>query len=168
MKFAETTLILMMACVLGAGGLLAQAPRETSAQPVRPQEAFLLLKTLVGEWQGRAMDKNHGLPIRVSYKLTANESTLVETLFPGTPHEMMTMYHLNGPKQLMLTHYCSAGNQPRMRAEPVTGEVQSLRFTFLDATNLATPGEVRLQIGCINAPPMDLLLAPAVIPYRVF
>jgi hypothetical protein len=51
---------------------------------------------------------------------------------------MITVYHLDGDR-LMLTHYCMAGNQPRMQAQafdPGTGELQ---FRFLDATNLS-PG----------------------------
>jgi len=51
---------------------------------------------------------------------------------------MLTVYHFDG-NRLMLTHYCSAGNQPRMQAgtfNPETGEIQ---FLFLDATNLASP-----------------------------
>jgi hypothetical protein len=39
----------------------------------------------------------------------------------------------------MMTHYCSAQNQPRMVAEPVSGPVTSLHFKFLDVTNLASP-----------------------------
>lgn len=44
----------------------------------------------------------------------------------------------------MLSHYCSAGNQPRMRAEVPAGEIKSLDFKFVDATNLkkATDGHI--------------------------
>ena len=41
---------------------------------------------------------------------------MVETVFPGSPHEMVTVYHADGP-DLVLTHYCMEGNQPRMRAQ---------------------------------------------------
>lgn len=39
----------------------------------------------------------------------------------------------------MMTHFCSAGNQPRMRAAVAAGEIKKLDFDFLDATNLAKP-----------------------------
>ena len=35
----------------------------------------------------------------------------------GTPHEMITMFHMD-QAELLATHYCSAHNQPRMRAVP--------------------------------------------------
>ena len=53
---------------------------------------------------------------------------------------MVTVFNPDG-KGLMATHYCSAKNQPRMKLEPGT-DPKVLRFTFLDATNLADP-----QIG---------------------
>ncbi len=52
---------------------------------------------------------------------------------------MVTMYHLDGGK-LMMTHYCSAGNQPRMVAEP-SADPNTLTFKYLDATNLKSPDD---------------------------
>ena len=40
--------------------------------------------------------------------------------FPGTGHAMTTVYHLDG-RDLVLTHYCMGGNQPRMRAKTTEG-----------------------------------------------
>jgi hypothetical protein len=48
------------------------------------------------------------------------------------------MYHLDGDA-VMVTHYCSIGNQPRMRAVVPQGEIKSLKFTYVDVTNLAKP-----------------------------
>ncbi|MSR57807.1 MAG: hypothetical protein EXS05_09050 [Planctomycetaceae bacterium] len=91
------------------------------------------LKALVGEWQGTAKHGTTEFETTVSYKLTSGGKTLMETQFPGTDHEMITMYHLDGDN-LMLTHYCAAGNQPRMKAEP--GTIQVIVFKFMDGTNL--------------------------------
>lgn len=108
------------------------------AQP-KPNPGFEKLKTLVGTWVATTRDGQHAT---VTYELVSAGSALLERL-GGDAHpdmQMVTAYHADGDRVVM-THYCSAGNQPRMRAEPVTGEVQTLRFTFVDATNLATPGE---------------------------
>jgi hypothetical protein len=47
---------------------------------------------------------------------------------------MVTLYHLDG-KQLILTHYCSAGNQPTMRAIPGTPG-GPIHFDYIGATGL--------------------------------
>ena len=50
---------------------------------------------------------------------------------------MITMIHLDGDR-LLLTHYCGAGNQPRMKAT-TSPDGKSISFDFVDATNLASP-----------------------------
>ncbi len=71
---------------------------------------------------------------RIIYKVIAAGSAVEESMFPGTPHEMVTMYHTDGP-DLLLTHYCAAGNQPRMKVEK-GGEENQLVFKFAGGTNL--------------------------------
>ncbi len=71
---------------------------------------------------------------RIIYKVIAAGSAVEESMFPGTPHEMVTMYHTDGP-DLLLTHYCAAGNQPRMKAEKA-GDEKQLVFKFAGGTNL--------------------------------
>ena len=61
-------------------------------------------------------------------------SAVVETLFPGTGHEMVTVYHLDGD-DLVLTHYCALKNQPRLRAER-TNDPKKIAFKFVGATNV--------------------------------
>ena len=54
-------------------------------------------------------------------KVTAGGSVVHETLFPGQPQEMVSVYTVNGP-DLIMTHYCVLGNQPRMKADPNSSE----------------------------------------------
>lgn len=120
--------VLASSCVLGAAVGLAQT---------KPNPGFEKLKTLVGTWVATTRDGQHAT---ATYELVSAGSALLERL-GGDAHgdmQMVTVYHADGDR-LVMTHYCSAGNQPRMRAEPVSGDVQALRFTFLDATNLASP-----------------------------
>jgi hypothetical protein len=54
-------------------------------------------------------------------------------------HTMTTLFHRNGA-DLMLTHYCMAGNQPRLKAIEYSADWRTAVFDFVDATNLRTPG----------------------------
>ncbi len=96
---------------------------------------FNQLKDLVGEWQGQW--EPGSIPTTVTYSLTGNGSVLVEDYVVGET-TMATLYHLDG-NDLMLTHYCSAGNQPRMRASSVN-ESRRIEFDFIDITNHASGG----------------------------
>jgi hypothetical protein len=108
---------------------------------------FGRLKALAGEWEANSsMGK-----VRLSYEVIAGGSALVqrETFEHMAP--MMTVYHLDKDR-LLLTHYCTTGNQPRMQArsfDPKTGE---LKFEFVDATNLASSAAghmhaVKMRLG---------------------
>ena len=63
---------------------------------------------------------------------------------------MATVYHLDG-QDLMLTHYCSIANQPRMKASSVTQNGSRIEFDFLDITNLIKGGHSqRLELALID------------------
>jgi len=49
---------------------------------------------------------------------------------------MVTVYHPDGDR-VLVTHYCSGNNQPRMRAAPSSSPVKQIAFSFVDVTNLA-------------------------------
>lgn len=92
---------------------------------------FEALKKLAGEWTGTGPD---GKPGTIKFKTTAGGSVLVETMFPGTEHEMITVYHMDGP-DLVMTHYCMMGNQPRLKADSA-GETKKLSFKSVGGTNM--------------------------------
>jgi hypothetical protein len=94
-----------------------------------PNPGFERLKTLVGDWKGTATG---GGSVQSSYKLVAGGSAIEEHL---SHEDMVTLYHLDG-KRLMLTHYCAAQNQPRMRAAAYKEGDNVLKFAFFDATNM--------------------------------
>jgi hypothetical protein len=111
------------------------APAAPAAAPSAAAQTFEHLKTLAGEWQGTDAS---GTTVRASYEVVSGGTALVERLdMEGEGHPaMITVYHLDGD-HLMMTHYCGAGNQPRMVAREMTP--QEVRFEFLDATSLASP-----------------------------
>ena len=115
----------MMACGLAAAALAgwgcagpaktagAASPAVVSkASDAEAAELLGRVKTLDGEWEMTGPDGEKGYAV---FKTMAAGSAVREIMFPGTAHEMTNVYHMDGPS-LIVTHYCAAGNQPRMRA----------------------------------------------------
>ncbi len=99
------------------------------------------LRALEGNWHAVAdgdMVKQGDLVS--SFRVTASGHAVVETNFPGTPHEMLTVYTRDGD-DLVLTHYCMSGNQPRMRATSPSGP--KIEFAFEGGDNIADPARDR-------------------------
>ena len=131
--------VTIQAAALLAVTSLALAAPEMAPQTGTTSAVFQRLLSLEGTWTGKATHdtgsgKTDGGEVTVVYKVTAARSVLEETLFPGTPHEMVTMYHPDGPR-VMLTHYCAAQNQPRMTLEP-SSDPNVYSFTFSGGTNM--------------------------------
>jgi hypothetical protein len=115
--------LLLAAATVNAAG--SKSDRATDAA------AFARLKTLAGEWEADTrMGKAH-----LTYEVIAGGTALVEKETGEKMPAMLTVYHLDGDR-LILTHYCMAGNQPRMQARAFNAESGELEFQFLDATNL--------------------------------
>ncbi|MDX1618961.1 MAG: hypothetical protein R3224_09255, partial [Balneolaceae bacterium] len=104
-------------------------------------KGFEKLKSLAGEWDGI---KSDGQKVALSYKVISGGSAVVETLMPVNEPDMVTVYHMDGDR-LMMTHYCSAGNQPRMVAEQAGRGEDRIDFELLDLTNLtdSSPGHMK-------------------------
>ncbi len=109
---------------------------------------FEELKSLSGSWEGKT---SKGETTDVRFKVTGNGSAVMSEIF-GHHDDMITMFHLDGPDNLLMTHYCGAGNQPRMKAT-TSADGKTITFDFLDATNLQSqqPGHMRrLVIGLVD------------------
>jgi hypothetical protein len=92
------------------------------------------LKKLVGTWVEADKDGKPTDKVVSELKLTAGGSALVETIFPGQPMEMVSVYTVDG-NDLVMTHYCVIGNQPRMKANPKSPANQIV-FEFAGGGNL--------------------------------
>ena len=114
-----------------------------SASPA--QKSFEELKGLNGTWEGKAPN---GEAVEVSYRVTSNGSALMSEI--KGREDMISMFHLDG-ERLLMTHYCGAGNQPRMVAS-ASPDGKTFTFAFLDATNLATPDAAHMHRLIISMP----------------
>jgi len=111
----------------------AQDKHEHSA--AAPTNAGLeKMKKLVGTWVAADKDGKPTEQVVSVIKLTAGGSAVHETIFPDQPHEMVSLYTVDG-SDLVMTHYCMLGNQPRMKADPKSAANQ-IKFDFAGGGNL--------------------------------
>jgi hypothetical protein len=73
------------------------------------------LARLEGDWYRIGTDGAASSELVSRFRVSAAGTAVVETMFPDTENEMVTVYHRDGDA-LILQHYCSHGNQPRMAA----------------------------------------------------
>jgi hypothetical protein len=123
-----------------------------TAAPASPQDAidssaaFKRLTTLIGTWDVSERDNPNTKEI-ATYTF-AGRGVLAEDLrAPGDAKasvmgHMYTAYHLD-KGTLVMTHFCGAGNQPRMRVTSVTDGGRKISFQMYDITNLATAESFR-------------------------
>jgi hypothetical protein len=147
--FRICTVVLISAAALG---LSAGADDKPAAKGAK-HPGFEKIKALSGEWQVTPSSGDSAHAGTVTYKVTAGGSAVLETIFGGTEHEMVTLYYLEDGN-LALTHYCMLQNRPHMRAErqsspdkivfkcPEGDKIEAedhmhqATFTFVDADHL--------------------------------
>lgn len=120
-------------CCTASGG---RASSEVAAK-------FEKMKKLAGVWQSEGAAKDGNPEATVIYRVVSAGSAVAEYTMPGTDHEMVTMYHLDGDS-ILATHYCALGNQPRMRSK-AGGSSDVLAFDFIDGTNMASPNDMHIH-----------------------
>lgn len=118
------------------------------------QKSFDTMKTLAGTWEGPVtvapqsdmsmLDK----PIHVSLRVTSRGNALVHEMQEAgapddptkTDHPVTTIYLDND--KLLLTHYCDAGNRPRMVAKS-SPDGKTVDFDFIDVAGDLTYGHMQ-------------------------
>jgi len=148
------TSLALAALLLAAPSLASESPAK---KPSAAQAQLEKLKTLAGTWTGKAGEVGgQSIDAVVTYKVTGAGSALVETIGPGTEHEMITVYHLDGDR-LLATHYCGAGNQPTLRAVK-SGAADTIAFDFLRGTNMK-PADMHMHAVRFRLAGEDQLLS---------
>jgi len=134
---ALTVATLLALCTIAFSTAFAQSGNQRSDAEV----SFDRLKTLAGTWQGKVtldppMQGMGNTAMQVSLRVTSRGNALVhEMKEAGSPDDPakydhpVTMFYLDSDR-LLLTHYCDAGNRPRMVARSAEGKV--VEFDFLD------------------------------------
>ena len=100
--------------VVFAAGLTAAGEPEHHGPPPPDDARFEFLRNLEGTWVTEP--KGDGTPAgTIEFRVTAGGHAVEEREFAGTPMEMLTVYNMDG-EDLVATHYCIVGNQPRATA----------------------------------------------------
>lgn len=131
----------LLASTVAFAQLDADKPADKPA-PSEAQKSFDTMKTLAGSWKGRVtvdppMHEMGNADMDVSLRVTSRGNALVhEMKDPSKPDDPtrsdhpVTMFYLDNDR-LLLTHYCDAGNRPRMAAR-TSPDGKIVEFDFLD------------------------------------
>lgn len=101
------------------------------------QKSFDQLKTLAGSWEGSF----EGKPVRVTLRVTSTGNAIMHEMTGGGPEDPITMLYMDNGR-LTLTHYCDAGNRPRMVAK-ASPDGKTVEFDFLDVAGSTQDGYMR-------------------------
>jgi len=139
-------------------GDAAAEPQRADAMAAAPeaaQAAFNAIGGLAGDWTGHIGRKDTTNPAQVSFRLTAKGSAILERMIIEDPVEMVSVYHFE-KGALVLSHYCAAGNHPRMVLSRGSAE-GPMRFALSGAQVLDTAREVHMHSYELNPVGSDQL-----------
>ena len=112
---------------------VAEEPPEYKVQPA--PDALKHFLQLEGEWVGTHTNhEGKEEELTLVYRNVSGGTAVEERIFAGTPKEMITMYHGDGDNQVLMTHYCALGNQPRLKLQETDGK--SFDFVYVDGVGI--------------------------------
>lgn len=147
----------MLPAVLMSLSTIALAQSTT---PTDAQKSFTQLKTLAGTWQATATidppqhEMGDGATMQVSLRVTSRGNALVHEMGdlgrtddPTRYDHPVTMLYMDGDR-LILTHYCDAGNRPRM-AGKLSPDGKTVDFDLLDVSGSTQYGHMQHAVFTI-------------------
>jgi hypothetical protein len=131
-----------------AGAWCDDKPASKAAPAPAANAGLERIKKLAGTWVMADKDGKPTDQVVSVIKVTAGGSAVQETIFPGQPQEMVSVYHTDG-SDLVMTHYCMLGNQPRMKADPKSPP-NKIHFQFAGGTNLDPAKDMHMHEGTLT------------------
>jgi len=128
--------MLIVLALIASGCTSTPQASSSAADSARASATFDRVKSLAGTWE---TIQDNGEVTTCVYEVTSNGSVVREIMFPGSKHEMTNMYTMDGA-DVVVTHYCAIGNQPRMRA--TGGDPDRIAFKCVGVGNLAAPDQM--------------------------
>ena len=150
--------LMMSAALLSLSAItFAQSDAHKSVDqpaPSQAQKSFTEMKTLAGTWQGPVKvdppqpEMENGKPMEISLRVTSRGNALVHEMKeagstddPTKYDHPVTMFYLDDDR-LILTHYCDAGNRPRMVARK-SPDGNRVEFDFIDVAGSTKYGHMQ-------------------------
>jgi len=117
-------------------GVLFLLIHAVSAAQVSSETAFETFNGLQGKWAIQSDGKT--LSIEMTYEVGSKGSIVTERF-----GKELSVFYRDGP-DLLMTHFCNGGNQPRLRLKKST-QPGLLEFEMFDITNLKSPDAAHVQ-----------------------
>jgi len=139
MKSYRIVFAVLVVCL----SVFASAASKNEPKPTQSSNAsaeFDKLKELSGEWISRSASDPMSVT-RHTYRVVSNGSVVMLTTDVPSEGPMITMFYLDG-NRLLLTHYCDAGNRPRMAAR-TSPDGKTVEFDFLDVSGSTSYGHMQ-------------------------
>jgi hypothetical protein len=144
LRLMQSVVVVMSAVVLISLSTVGLA--QSDAQKSDAQKSFDKLKTLAGSWKGHVTTLPpepdiEGKLVQATLRVTSMGNALMhEMTGAGRPDDPITMLYVDGDR-LLLTHYCDAGNRPRMVGK-MSPDGKTVEFDFLDVSGSTQYGHM--------------------------
>ena len=155
----KSSIALSVVFVLMAAAAFAADTAPTSV-PSDAQKSFAKIKSLAGTWEGsvttipKMEEMGDMTRMRVSLRVTSRGNALVHEMKgagdgddPTKYDHPVTMFYLDNDR-LLLTHYCDAGNRPRMAAR-TSADGKTVEFDFVDVAGSTQFGHMEHAVFTI-------------------
>jgi len=155
----KSRIALSVVFVLMAAAAFAADTAPTSV-PSDAQKSFAKIKSLAGTWEGsvttipKMEEMGDMTRMRVSLRVTSRGNALVHEMKgagdgddPTKYDHPVTMFYLDNDR-LLLTHYCDAGNRPRMAAR-TSADGKTVEFDFVDVAGSTQFGHMEHAVFTI-------------------
>jgi hypothetical protein len=130
---------------VGLLSLSVVAFAQTEGPKSEAQRSFDNLKSLAGSWEGHTTTFPQGDTkselMHATLRVTSMGNALVHEMRGDGPDDPITMLYLDGDR-LLLTHYCDAGNRPRMVGK-MSPDGKTVEFDFLDIAGSTQYGHMQ-------------------------
>ena len=147
-------IFVLISAILISTAAYAEMPEGWA--PPKPSAELQRMKALEGNWTVTEKTAEGGSKTTtIQYKVTSGGTAVIETIDPGTAHEMITVYHDKAGK-LAMNHFCMLGNQPEMELTSSDGSKIELQESA--ASKSLLNGQLRMSSVVIEQPNANTLI----------